>query len=210
MGPQPVILAAHELRIIFTFLNGWWGQIRRRTIFCGMWKSHYIQISSFIKFDRNMTTLILLYIVHGCFCATMKKGSSYNQGGKVWKAKTSSSLPYYRKVFGAWSKQHWARTEEDSPHLTYSRDDPGKLIPPLPINLFHICVSVHECVAVADFWPTRNGLAHFVLRHMTRNTPAKVSILQNGTSNHTKFPKYRYRDFKNIWANVQVGGKRSI
>lgn len=53
-------------------------------------------------------------------------------------------------------------------------------------------------------------IASFVLRWMDGNNPAKVAILQNGTSHKTKFLKYSYCDFKNIWASVPVGGERSI
>lgn len=148
-----------------------------------------------------------LYVVCECFCATLEKSE---QSLLRWYDLTSPKCLFsglLQKVFGAWSFQYRARTEEDSPKLTYSRDDLDKSI---PIYFTHVFVSVYECDAVANFWPATDRLLVLSWDIRIKITPAKEAILQNGTSNKTKFLKYSYCDFKHIWANVQVGGERSI
>lgn len=82
ISPQPPIFVAHELRMVFIFLNGWGGKTSKGEEYF-VAHDHHIRFKFHClstKFDWNTATLMHLYVVRECFCVTIKKVSCHYRG----------------------------------------------------------------------------------------------------------------------------------
>lgn len=93
------LLKAHELGMLFPFLNGW-GKIKREIIFHHTWKWFEILISvstDKVVLGHRDAQYLCLTFVYGCFCTIVADSSSCDRDHIAHKVKSICYLALGRK-----------------------------------------------------------------------------------------------------------------